>query len=173
MMPEVQGIMHNLAEKMRTAGGRISSAACEISALRRVVRSERLRLQRRSIPRALTQGARRPAVASGSRQAAPPFVEKGHQDGCVDRSRLLAPGFRRSEHYKAPAVRCYVQIPKGVVSWPEERRRRPLPGFLRDEGVLIGRVAGDHDAVLGIHVEQFPVIARPYGELCPAFRFRS
>src|SRR5579864_2174980 len=105
------------------------------------------------------------------RQAAPKFVEEVQQDGGVDRSGLLAPGFRRSEHYKAPAVRCDVQIPKGVVGWPEERLRRPQPGFLGDEGVLIGRVAGDHDAVVGIHVEQFPAIARPDGELSPALRY--
>src|ERR1017187_159855 len=97
---------------MRTAGRRINSAACEISALRRVV--------------------------SGSRQAAPQLVEEVQQDGCVDRGRLRAAEFRRSKHYKAPAVRCDVQIPKGVVSWPEERPRRPQPGFLGDEGALLG-----------------------------------
>ncbi len=50
-------------------------------------------------------------LGSGCRQTAAQFVEEVQQDDCVDRSRLRAPGFRRSEHYKAPAVRCDVQIP--------------------------------------------------------------
>ena len=34
-------------------------------------------------------------------------------------------------NHKASTIRRYIQIPKRVVSWPDERRRRPLPGFLR------------------------------------------